>query len=230
MTRAEIYVVIVAGGKGIRFGDETPKQFHRVAGKPLLMHTFEAFELLLGKAEFILVLPEMEIGRWKHLCVDYDFQWPHRIVEGGPTRFHSVKNALHFVQDRSLVFIHDAVRPLVSEETISGALKVARIHGTAVPVVPLTDSLRQVENGISRAVSREQFRQVQTPQVFRSELLKKAYGQTYRESFTDDAAVIESTGQMVHLVDGNPDNIKVTRPGDLGYVEAVLFQRNQSDN
>ena len=212
----------------MRMGSEIPKQFHLVAGRPLVMHTFDAFSAFYGRAEFLLVLPEMEIGRWKHLCADYDFTVPHQIVEGGPTRYHSVKNALALVEGKSLIFIHDAVRPLVSEETITSCLRVAEIHGTAIPVVPVTDSLRRAENGISQSVDRDHFRIVQTPQVFRSEILKKAYMQGYRDDFTDDAAVVESTGHPLHLVDGNADNIKITQPGDVGYVEAVLAARRNS--
>jgi len=221
----KIYIVLVAGGKGLRMGSETPKQFHLVDGRPLLMRTFDAFSAFYDKAEFLLILPELEIGRWRHLCVNYDFQIPHRIVEGGPTRYHSVKNALNFVENKSLVFIHDAVRPLVSSETITACLQVARVHGTAIPVAPVTDSLRKVENGISQALARDKFRLVQTPQVFRAEILKKAYQQSYRDDFSDDAAVVESTGLSLHLVEGSVDNIKVTRLGDLGYVEAVLAFR-----
>jgi len=222
---ATIYIVLVAGGKGLRVGSQEPKQFLLVAGRPLLMHTFDAFSKFYGKAEFLLVLPELEIGRWKHLCAEYDFFVQHQIVEGGPTRYHSVKNALSLVTDKSLVFIHDAVRPLVSEKTINDCFQVARIHGTAIPVSQVTDSLRQVENGISQAVDRNKYRLVQTPQVFRSEILKKAYLQAYHDTFTDDASVVENTGQPLHLVEGNADNIKVTRPGDLGFVEAVLSAR-----
>ncbi len=221
----KIYIVLVAGGQGTRMGSETPKQFHLVAGKPLVMHTFDAFSIFFGKADFLLVLPELEIGRWKHLCADYGFDLPHRIVEGGPTRYHSVKNALSFVEEKSLVFIHDAVRPLVSEDVLLDALQVARIHGTAIPAIPVKEALRRVENGISRAVDRNRYRTVQTPQVFRSEILKTAYRQAYRDTFTDDAAVVESTGRPLHLVEGHPDNIKVTHPGDIGYVEAILARR-----
>ncbi len=220
------YIILVAGGKGGRMESETPKQFHLVNGRPLVMLTFDAFAAFYGKAEFLLVLPEMEIGRWKHLCVQYDFSVPHRIVDGGPTRYHSVKNALVYVNDKSLVLIHDAVRPLVSSETITACLRVAGIHGTAIPVVPVTSSLRGVENGISQSADRDKFRLVQTPQVFRAGILKKAYLQSYRNSFTDDASIVERMGQSLHLVDGNTDNIKVTRPGDLGYVEAVLSARH----
>jgi 2-C-methyl-D-erythritol 4-phosphate cytidylyltransferase len=224
----KIYIILVAGGKGLRMDAETPKQFHLVNGRPLVMHTFDAFSTFFGRATFLLVLPEMEIGRWKHLCADYNFTVPHEIVEGGPTRYHSVKNALSHVNDNSLVFIHDAVRPLVSSETLMSCLKVARIHGAAIPVAPLTDSIRLVESGLSKSVERNKYRLVQTPQVFRSEILKKAYLQAYHDTFTDDAAVVESIGQPLHLVEGDADNIKVTRPGDLGYVEVVLSGRTSS--
>ncbi len=223
-----IYIILVAGGKGLRMGAETPKQFHLVNGRPLVMHTFDAFSAFFGRATFLLVLPEMEIGRWKHLCVNYDFTVPHEIVEGGPTRYHSVKNALLRVNDKSLVFVHDAVRPLVSSETLMSCLKVARIHGAAIPVAPLTDSIRLVESGLSQSVERDKYMLVQTPQVFRSEILKKAYLQAYHDTFTDDAAIVESIGQPLHLVEGDTDNIKVTRPGDLGYVEVVLSGRAAS--
>ncbi len=224
----KIYIIFVAGGKGLRMDAETPKQFHLVNGRPLVMHTFDAFSAFFGRATFLLVLPEMEIGQWKHLCVDYNFTVPHEIVEGGPTRYHSVKNALSRVNDNSLVFIHDAVRPLVSGKTLMSCLKVARIHGAAIPVAPLTDSIRLVESGLSQSVERDKYRLVQTPQVFRSEILKKAYLQAYHDTFTDDAAVVESIGQPLHMVVGNTDNIKVTRPGDLGYVEVVLSGRASS--
>ncbi len=224
---SKIYVILVAGGMGKRLDNATPKQFHLVGGRPLVMHTFDAFSSFYGKAQFLLVLPEMEIGRWKHLCVDYNFSVQHQIVEGGPTRYHSVKNALAQVEEKSLVFVHDAVRPLVSNETITECLRVAGIYGSAIPVIPVTNSLRRVENGISRSVERDKFRMVQTPQVFRSEILKKAYLQGYRSDFTDEASVVENSGQPLHLVDGNVENIKVTHPGDLGYVETVLASRQE---
>ncbi len=218
----DTYIVLVAGGKGLRMESATPKQFLLLEGKPLVMHTFKAFSGFYGKAVFMLVLPGIEIGRWKQLCAQYNFTLPHRIVEGGPTRFHSVKNALSAIPDKNMVCIHDAVRPLVSSETIANCFRTARIHGSAIPVVPLSESVRQVENGLSRAVNRKNYRIVQTPQVFQSQLIKKAYLQTYRENFTDDAVVLESNGQPVYIVSGNTENIKITHPGDLAYAEAVL--------
>lgn len=216
------YIVLIAGGKGLRMKSATPKQFLLLKGKPLVMHTFEAFSAFFGKADFMLVLPGIEIGRWKQLCAQYNFTLSHRIVEGGPTRFHSVKNALAAIPDKSMVCIHDAVRPLVSNETISNCFRTARIHGNAIPVVPLNESVRQVENGLSRAVNRKHYRIVQTPQVFQSQLIKKAYLQTYREDFTDDAVVLESDGQPVFTVSGNVENIKITHPADVAYAEAII--------
>lgn len=221
----DVYIVIVAGGKGQRMDHMTPKQFHLLAGRPVVMQTFDAFSDFYGKAKFLLVLPGNEIGRWKHLLYEFKFDVPHEVVEGGPTRFHSVKNALVHVPEKSLVFIHDAVRPLVDKTTIANCYRTAKIHGNAIPVIPVKESLRMVENGLSGSVNRENFRTVQTPQVFYSSLIKKAYDQTYNEQFTDDASVVEATGTQLHIVEGNPDNIKITRPGDLGYAEAILVAR-----
>lgn len=206
-------------------GNEKPKHFHLLNEKPVVMHTFDAFSMFLGKAKFLLVLPEMEIGRWKHLCHEFDFNIPHEVIEGGPTRFHSVKNALAKVPEKKRVVIHDAVRPLVNEETIKNSFRTATIHGNAIPVVPVINTLRKVEKALSVPVNREQFRIVQTPQVFHSQLIKKAYMQVFREEFTDDASVLESMGTQIRIVEGNIDNIKIVSDGDLGYAGAVLLQR-----
>jgi 2-C-methyl-D-erythritol 4-phosphate cytidylyltransferase len=218
----DTYIILVAGGKGLRMESGQPKQFMLLGEKPVVMHTFEAFSMFYGKAKFLLVLPGIEIGQWKHLCVQYGFDVEHQIVEGGPTRYHSVKNALLSVPNRSLVCIHDAVRPLVSAKTIQACFRTAAIHGNAIPVVNISQSLRQVENGMSKAVDREKFRLVQTPQVFQSELLKKAYMQVYQERFIDDAAVVESSGELIHVVTGNRENIKITWPEDLAYAAYLM--------
>lgn len=218
----EVYIIIVAGGSGQRMEHLTPKQFLLLDGRPVVMRTFDAFSDFYGKAKFLLVLPGREIGRWKHLRYEFEFDVPHEIVEGGPTRFHSVKNALALVPEKSLVFIHDAVRPLVDKTTIANCYRTAKIHGNAIPGVPLQNSIRKVKNGLSHSVNRENYKVVQTPQVFASSLVKKAYSGIYNEQFTDDASVVESLGIQLHIVEGNPDNIKITRPGDLGYAEVVL--------
>jgi len=224
----DTYIILVAGGKGLRMQTETPKQFLLLTGRPVVMHTFDAFSLYFDKAKFMLVLPGFEIGQWKHLCANFNFTLPHQVIEGGPTRYHSVKNALSAVPDKCMVCIHDAVRPLVNSQTIRSCFRTAQIHGNAIPVVPLNDSLRQVENGLSRAVDREKFRVVQTPQVFQAHLIKKAYQQGYRESFTDDATVVESDGTPIHIVEGNTENLKITYPEDLAYAEYLL--NNKENN
>ncbi len=217
----DIYIIIVAAGKGKRLGGETLKQFQLLDGKPVVMQTFEAFRSFYNKATFLLVLPGIEIGKWRHLCAEFDFSIPHEIIEGGPTRFHSVKNALSKVPEKSLVFIHDAVRPLVDEITINNCLRTVKIHGNAIPVTPVTDSLRVKKNGLSYSVKRENYQIVQTPQVFTGSVIKKAYQQTYNEDFTDDSSVAESAGVQIRVVEGNPENIKITHPGDLGYAQIV---------
>lgn len=221
----DTYIIIVAGGKGTRMESEIPKQFHLINGKPLVMHTFDAFSTFYGKATFLLVLPELEIGRWKHLCAEFSFDLQHQIVEGGPTRFHSVKNALSLVPDKSMVLIHDAVRPLVDEKTIMNCIRTAKVHGNAIPVIDLKQSIRKVEKALSHSVDRTHYKIVQTPQVFQSQGIKKAYMQMYHERFTDDASVLENMGVQLRIVQGNDDNIKITRPGDLGYAEFILKHR-----
>lgn len=221
----EIYIVIVAGGKGARMQSAVPKQFIEVAGKPLLLHTFEAFSSYYHKATFVLVLPGMEIGRWKQVRYNAHFTLPHILVEGGPTRFHSVKNGLAEVPNHALVAIHDAARPLVSNGTLKNCFRTASIHGNAVPVVPVTDSLRRIVHGISKAQDRSNYFLVQTPQVFQSDLLKKAYNCVYDETFADDATVFEASGHQIVTVEGNAENIKITRPADLGFAAYLLSQR-----
>ncbi len=221
----ELYVIILAGGKGERLQSNISKVFVEIAGKPLLIHTFEAFKSLYDKAQFILVLPEIEIGRWKHIKYEYKFTLSHILVEGGPTRFHSVKNGLNKVPDGKLVAIHDAARPLVRLSTINNCIRSARIHGNAVPVIPITDSIRLIEKGINIAQERSKYFFVQTPQVFSSDLIKKAYNCVYNESFTDDASVFETTGHQIVTVEGNSENIKITHAADLGFAEWVLTKR-----
>ncbi len=219
----ELYIIIVAGGSGERFGAKLPKQFIEVAGKPLLLHTFDAFKGYFDKAKFILVLPELEIGRWKHIVYHFHFDLPHILVEGGPTRFHSVKNGLAEVKSNNgLVAIHDASRPFVSTTTVNNCIRTASFHGSAVPVVPVTDSIRKIENGISEALDRSKLFSVQTPQVFNAKLIKNAYNRVYNDIFTDDASVFEAAGHQIFTVEGNMENIKITQPADFGFASYLL--------
>lgn len=216
------YVIIVAGGKGKRMHSETPKQFLQVAGTPLLMHTIKKFRNYNQDIKIILVLPSPFIDFWKSLCKRFEFLVEHELVEGGKSRFHSVKNGLKNVNQNSLVAIHDGVRPLVSTETIHRVFESAQETGNAIPVVKVNESLRQLNSDGSIPVDRKNYRLIQTPQAFLSRIILKAYKQDYQERFTDDATVIESFGVKVNFVEGNYENIKITRPADLKVAQALL--------
>lgn len=201
---------------------ETPKQFLNVAGQPLLMHTIRKFSDHPEEILIRLVLPSPYIDFWKSLCKRFDFTVPHEIIEGGEARFYSVKNGLDGIQDGNLVAVHDGVRPLVSVETIQRVFEEAEEKGNAVPVVALNESVRKVKEMESHPVNRKDYRLVQTPQCFRSEIILAAYKQEYREEFTDDATVLEAMGITINLVEGNFENIKITRPVDLKIAESFL--------
>lgn len=215
--------IIVAGGSGTRFGAELPKQFLELGGKPVLMRTIGAFGD--GFSEVIVTLPEGQMGLWRELCERYCFAVPHRVVAGGETRWHSVKNALDSIGDISdvdIIAVHDGVRPLVTAEVIGRTVDAARRDGAAIPVVMLNDSVRQVEKGASHALDRSTLRAVQTPQVFDARVLMAAYGQPFESTFTDDASVVERAGHSMTLVEGDPQNLKITRPMDLALAEYLL--------
>lgn len=220
------YVIIVAGGSGKRMGTDLPKQFIEVAGKPILMHTIERFFSFDTVIKIILVLPESQHEYWNQQCLTSNFNIPHQVCKGGVERFYSVKNGLDCIADDGLVAIHDGVRPLVSFETIKHCYEKAGEKYAAIPVIPATESIRKIKNEENKAVNRSYYFMVQTPQVFSIDLLKKAYQQDFDCTFTDDASVVERLGQKIHLVEGNPENIKITRPMDLIIAEALLKQSN----
>jgi len=220
--------IIVAGGSGTRFGGSVPKQFVILGGKPVLMCTLEALESALQSTdhELIVTLPEAEMRRWKVLCLEHDFKVAHRVVAGGSTRWESVKHALDSVGSGDgvgVIMVHDGVRPLVSRPLVGRVLQTARQRGSAIPVVSLTDSVRQLgHNGTSVAVDRSLLRAVQTPQAFNAQWLIDAYSRPYQAWFTDDASVVEAAGHVVTLVVGEPDNIKITRPSDLALAQILI--------
>jgi 2-C-methyl-D-erythritol 4-phosphate cytidylyltransferase len=216
------YVVITAGGAGVRMNTHLPKQFLELNGNPVIMHTINRFVSYFSDIRIILVLPAAQIENWKKLCDKYNFQTRHLLVEGGPTRFHSVKNGLTHVPDNSIVAIHDGVRPLVSTKTISEVYRFAEKFGNAIPVVDVSESVRMVDGPLNKVIDRCALRIVQTPQGFKSELIKKAFNVSYRETFTDDASVLEFSGERIYLVQGNPENIKITKPSDLLIAEALV--------
>ncbi len=217
-----LYTIIVAGGKGMRMGKDLPKQFLPIDGTPILMHTLQAFYDYDPSMTLIVVLPSDQQAYWSKLCGDHHFTIPHVVVKGGETRFHSVKNGLSCIKGEGLVAVHDGVRPFVHCDTIDRCFAAAQESGAAVPVVEVVDSLRKVEDEESKAVSRRDYRIVQTPQVFDISLLKEAYKQPYTVDFTDDASVVEAYGRKISLVEGNRENIKITSPFDLVIAEAFL--------
>ncbi len=221
------YVIIVAGGKGNRFKSELPKQFFQLGDKPILMHTIKAFFKYEPRLEIIVVLPSDQIDFWKELCLKYKFNIAHKVVAGGKARFHSVKNGLALIDKNGIVGIHDGVRPLIDKQTIKNCYLIAEQRGNAIPVVDLVDSVRKVnENGSNKMVDRSKYKLIQTPQVFKNELILAAYSQKYRNSFTDDASVLEAyDNSIINLVEGNRQNIKITTPEDLIYAEAILESR-----
>lgn len=218
--------IIVAGGSGTRFGAQLPKQFLELGGTPILMRTIRAFgEDGDGSFDVIVTLPEGQMGLWHDLCDRYGFAVPHRVVPGGETRWHSVKNALDSIGDIAdvdMIAVHDGVRPLASSALIHRILEAARHDGAAIPVVMLNDSVRQVTEESSHALDRSSLRAVQTPQAFDARLLLEAYAQPFDPTFTDDASVVERLGHSVTLVEGEAANLKITRPMDLALAEYLL--------
>jgi len=216
------FVIIVAGGSGSRMGSEIPKQFLELCGKPVLMHTIQVFHKFDPESKIILVLPEDQQHFWKGLCLKYSFSLQHQVVAGGKIRFHSVLNGLSQIDGEGIVFIHDGVRPLVSRETLDRCLETAQKYGNAIPVLPVTESLRKQEGNQNISVDRSQYFSVQTPQTFRSDQIIKAYEQDFDTAYTDDASVAEKAGFSIQMVEGNLENIKITTPIDLIVAETFL--------
>ena len=218
------YVIIVAGGSGSRMNSSVPKQFLELKGKPLVMHTIEKFAGTVPEINIILVLSSQYLEQWNMLCEKHNFKISYQIAAGGDTRFHSVKSGLELVPENSIVGVHDAARPLVSGQTIVKTFETAEKIGNASPAISLNESIRIVENGENKSVDRANYSIIQTPQCFRSSLLKKAFLQEYRNSFTDDASVLEAIGEKINLIEGNRENIKITTPQDLIIAEALICQ------
>lgn len=214
--------IIVAGGRGLRMGEEIPKQFLPVGGRPVLMHTIDRLLSYDPSMAIVLVLPGDHIEYWKALCRTYHYDRSYRLAFGGETRFQSVKNGLEQVADSDLVAIHDGVRPFVSPETIQRCCHAAQENGAAIPVMEVVETLRKVEGGRSAIRPRESYRAVQTPQVFRALVIRHAYELPEHPGFTDDASVVEAAGYDVTLVEGNRENIKITSPFDLAMAAAML--------
>ena len=217
------YVIIVAGGKGLRMGSDIPKQFLPIGGKPVLMRTLERFREYSKELNIILVLPEAQQDYWQELCKKYNFEVEYQLANGGQTRFHSVQNGLALVPDdaEGVVGVHDGVRPFPAVEVIRKCYEAASTAKAVIPVIPVVETVRHLEGEESVTVPRGDYRLVQTPQTFDIQLLKAANRQPYNDGFTDDASVVESYGHAITLVEGNRENIKITTPYDIVVAEAL---------
>ena len=215
------YIIIVAGGKGLRMGSEIPKQFLPIGGKPVLMRTLERFREYSKELQIILVLPKAQQDYWHQLCEEYHFSVKYMLADGGETRFHSVQNGLALVPNdaEGVVGVHDGVRPFPSVDVICNCYKAAQEKKAVIPVIPVVETLRHITEGTK---PRGEYRLVQTPQCFDIQLLKAANKQPYNDGFTDDASVVEAFGFDVTLVEGNRENIKITTPFDMTIAEALL--------
>jgi len=217
------YAIIVAGGKGNRMNQALAKQFLELDGKPILMHTIEAFHKCVLNPEIILVLHADQHQFWDELCGFHHFTIPHRVIPGGQERFDSVKNGLEVVSEQGVVAVHDAVRPLVSTSLIQASYEMALQKGNAIAAIQPVDSVRMKKDGRdSAALNRDELFLIQTPQTFLTEQLKEAYLQPYRNEFTDDASVAERAGFSIHLLTGERSNIKITYAQDLELASFLL--------
>ena len=218
------YIIIVAGGKGLRMGSDIPKQFLPIGGKPVLMRTLERFREYSDDIQIILVLPEAQQEYWHQLCDEYHFDVEYTLANGGQTRFHSVQNGLAKVPDdaQGVGGVHDGVRPFPSIEVIKNCYETARTAKAVIPVIPVVETVRHLDGDSSLTVPRDQYRLVQTPQTFDIQLLKSANRQPYNDGFTDDASVVEAFGHKITLVEGNRENIKITTPYDLKIAEVLI--------
>ncbi len=216
------YAIIVAGGKGTRIKSAVPKQFLPLAGKPILLHTLEAFHRYSPQVRIILVLPEDDFPRWQALAEQHGYNAPITLQRGGDTRFQSVRSGLDKIEGDGLVAIHDGVRPLVSADIIGASYRLAAVHQSAVAAVRLKESIRMTDQDNTKAMDRSRFRLIQTPQTFQVHLIKQAYQIKEDASLTDDASVAERAGHIISLFEGSYENIKITTPEDLVIAEALM--------
>jgi 2-C-methyl-D-erythritol 4-phosphate cytidylyltransferase len=221
--------IIVAGGTGQRMGAKVPKQFLAIEGKSILLHTLSQFIAAFSDIDFIIVLPVDYIQEGKNLIASSGITQHVEIVAGGGTRFQSVKNGLAHSDPASIVFVHDAVRCLLTPDLIQRCYQQAVEKGSAIPAVSSTDSIRVLEGEKHHVVNRENVMMIQTPQTFNAALLLKAFEQAFQPTFTDEANVLEASGTEVFLIEGEYENIKITRPLDLAIAEYILAKRASKD-
>jgi 2-C-methyl-D-erythritol 4-phosphate cytidylyltransferase len=217
--------VIVAGGSGTRMGTNIPKQLLTINNKPILIYTVETFLATWDDIKIILVMPQSYLAEGTSLLAEYFPNHTIQCVAGGATRFESVKAGLSVIQEDAIIFVHDAVRCLVSSKLIQLGYETALLHGAAIPVISIKDSIRMIDGENSIVVNRDILRAVQTPQVFKSDILLPAFNQSYETSFTDEASVVEKMGHTVTLFSGEETNIKITVPADIEFATQVLLSR-----
>ncbi len=215
------YLIITAGGKGLRMGADIPKQFIPINGRPILMRTIEQFRKYSKELHIILVLPKDNLNYWQQLCRDYSFHEEYDIIDGGDNRFHSIQHGLNIIPDDidGIVGVHDGVRPFPSLDVIARCFDTARTAKAVIPVIPIVETVRYIKE--NKNVPRSDYKLVQTPQCFDIRLIKKAYKQPFCDNFTDDASVVEAIGQRITMVGGNRENIKITTPFDLKVAEVL---------
>ncbi len=230
MEQPRVGVIIVAGGSGSRMGGTLPKQFALVGGMPILVRTINAFHKALPLSRIVVVLPAEHIDFWKNFSARFEVA-KHSIVEGGDKRFHSVRNGIEALNDAvDLIAVQDGVRPFASKDMILRAVECASQNGSAIPVVKAVDSYRTVEGEESHITDRTPLRIVQTPQIFAAPILRAAYDTPFRKEFTDDASVVEYSGERIVLCEGEYSNIKITTPNDMVLAEAIAAaERNNEE-
>lgn len=215
------YAIIVAGGSGSRMRNAVLKQFLTLKGKPVLMHSIEKFSRHCSRV--VVVLPESGMEEWRSLCEQHNFHIEHTVVRGGIMRADSVKNGLNLIEGDGVVAIHDAARPLITDDLIVKLLSTAEKEGNAIPVLKLSDSLRKITGNESKSVDRSEYRLVQTPQCFDVHMIRNAFLQPGYHNFNDEASLVEEAGYSVFMVDGEGTNIKITLPADLSYAESIVL-------
>ena len=216
------YAIIVAGGTGTRMRGNVPKQFMVLNKKLIIQYSIEAFYVFDPSIQIIIVIHPDFTAQWQQLCMEYKIAIPHKVAEGGKTRFDTVNNGLKLIDEDGLVAIHDAARPLINTKFIEHLFKEAVTHGSAIPGLTLTDTIRMIDGDSSQQLDRTFLRAIQTPQVFRVSELKRAYEQPFQPIFTDDASVLEAAGFLLHLTEGRSGNIKITYNQDIALAEVLL--------
>lgn len=218
------FAVIVAGGTGSRMNSTIPKQFLLLKNKPVLYYSINTFLKAYDDMEIILVLPNEHIAKGQEIIDGFFDNTRIKVINGGETRFHSVQNGLSLIDEESIIFVHDGVRCLLTQDIIHRCYDAAVEFGTAIPVITSKDSVRFITEDGNEAIDRNSIKLVQTPQTFHSKIILPAYKIDYKEKFTDEAGVVESYGLKVHLIEGEESNIKITKPSDLFLAESLLLE------